>query len=116
VNILTGARTLVWPSGHTHSHCDRAGKLLVGDINPEDGNWRVAFFNTSTGKEIDIVTQLPPLPSPRRTYHVHPHPRFCLDDRYVCYTTNVLGRVVSAMDDFLDEIGWPHSTDVTARS
>ena len=26
-------------------------------------------------------------------YHIHPHPQFCGGDRYVCYTTNVLGMV-----------------------
>jgi hypothetical protein len=93
VNLLSGQQTLVWPSGHTHSHCDRTGSFLVGDISTNDAQWRVAFFNPGTGKEINVVTQLPSLASSRRTYHVHPHPRFCLDDRFVCYTTNVLGRV-----------------------
>lgn len=93
VNTVTRERTLVWPNGHTHSHCDRTGKYLVGDINPAGDNWRIAFFNVATGKEINIVSALPPLPYHRRAYHVHPHPRFCLGDRYICYTTNVLGSV-----------------------
>ena len=93
VNIDTGEQTLVWPSGHSHSHCDRKGHHLVGDINPQHIRmdlWRIAFFNILTGKEINIASELPPL-SPRGPYHIHPHPRFCLNDRYVCYTTNVLG-------------------------
>lgn len=28
---------------------------------------------------------------------IHPHPQFCLNDRYICYTTNVLGRVDVAL-------------------
>ncbi|MDR2673307.1 MAG: oligogalacturonate lyase family protein [Opitutaceae bacterium] len=91
IDIRTGRRELVWPRGHTHSHCDRAGRWLAGDANPDDGSWRVAFYNIKTGREAAIVSTLPPLN--RRPYHVHPHPRFCLHDRYICYTTNVLGAV-----------------------
>ena len=96
VDIQTGERTLVWPGGHTHSHCDQAGKYLVGDINVAD-DWRVAFFNITTGKEIDIVSRLPVPLLPRPAYHVHPHPRFCLNDRYICYTTNVRGSIDVAL-------------------
>lgn len=92
VNLATGERTLVWPNGHTHSHADRTDRFLVGDINPESGKWRVAFFDTVTGKEINIVSSLPS-PLPWVTYHSHPHPRFCLGDRFICYTTTVLGRL-----------------------
>jgi hypothetical protein len=105
INTRTAERTLVWPSGRGHSHCDRAGKLLVGDIDAGGDRWRVAFFNAATGREIDIVSRLPPLSFPRRTYHVHPHPRFCLGDRYICYTTNVLGRVdvaIVSVDSLLE--------------
>lgn len=93
VDLATGKRTLVWPNGHTHSHADSKGKYLVGDINASAEEWRVAFFNLATGKEIEIVSHFPALPWPRRTYHIHPHPRFCLNDRYICYTTNVRGSV-----------------------
>jgi hypothetical protein len=99
VNILTGEQTMVWPNGHSHSHCDRSGQYLVGDINPQHIRmdlWRIAFFNTLTGKEINIVSELPPLP-PRGPYHIHPHPRFCLDDQYICHTTNVLGTIDVAL-------------------
>ena len=97
VNILTGEYELVWPSGHTHSHCDREGQYLVGDIMPIPDKFRIAFFNRKTGREIDIVTDLPPLSYPRSAYHVHPHPQFCLDDRYICYTTDALGTVDLAL-------------------
>lgn len=97
VDLATGRRTLVWPNGHTHSHCDGAGKYLVGDINPTDDTWRVAFFRPGSGKEIDIVARLPMLPGPLRAYHIHPHPRFCLNDRYICYTTTVRGVVDVAL-------------------
>jgi len=56
-----------------------------------------AFFNIKTGREINIVSDLPPLNYPRSAYHVHPHPQFCLNDRYICYTTNALGTVDVAL-------------------
>lgn len=93
VNIHTGRRENIWPAGHTHSHGDRMGRYLVGDISPNPADWRVAFFNRETGREINIVSRLPELSFPRRRYHVHPHPQFCLGDQYICYTTNVLGNV-----------------------
>ena len=93
VDIHTGKVETVWPHGHSHSHCDRTGRLLVGDIVswPADA-WQVAFYNADTGRETAIVTQLPPC-AMRSTYHIHPHPQFCCGDRYICYTTNVLGTV-----------------------
>ena len=97
VNIVTGERQNIWPNGHTHSHCDREGKYLVGDINPVPDDWRIAFYNIATGKEISIVTDLPRLSFPRSRYHVHPHPRFCFNDRYICYTTNVFGSIDVAL-------------------
>jgi hypothetical protein len=97
VDIASGQRTLVWANGHTHSHGDRLGHFLVGDIHEGGDGWRVAFFNTITRREVSIVTRLPPTPIARRVYHVHPHPRFCLADRTICYTTNVLGGVDVAL-------------------
>lgn len=97
VNIHTGRVEAVWPHGHSHSHCDRTGRYLVGDIVswPAD-KWQVAFYNAQTRREVAIVTLLPPC-GLRSAYHVHPHPQFCLNDRYVCYTTNVLGTVDLAL-------------------
>jgi hypothetical protein len=97
INILTGERTNVWPSGHTHSHNDQKSRYLVGDISPIRDQFRVAFFNIQTGKEINIASDLPLLSYPRSTYHIHPHPQFCLNDQYICYTTNALGTVNVAL-------------------
>ncbi len=93
VNVATGQHASVWRNGHTHSHSDRTGQYLVGDINPEGDDWRIAFFNANSGKEIDIVSKLPVPAYSRRAYHIHPHPRFSLADRFICYTTNVRGSV-----------------------
>jgi len=97
VNIHTGKVETFWPHGHSHSHCDRSGKYFIGDIVswPKDA-WQVAFFNSVTKREVALVTCLPPLPI-RSKYHVHPHPQFCMNDKYVCYTTNVLGTVDVAL-------------------
>jgi len=71
-------------------------KILAGDIVswPVDA-WRVAFFNVATGKEVSIVTQLPRALS--RKISRSPHPQFCQNDRYVCYTTNVFDKVEVAL-------------------
>lgn len=99
VDIHTGVDQRIWPSGHTHSHSDHTGQYLAGDVNPRQDVWKVAFFNTRTGKQADIVTDMPVLNFPRSRYHVHPHPQFCGQDRYVCYTTNVFGSVDLALVD-----------------
>jgi hypothetical protein len=97
VNIGTGERAIIWPGGHTHSHSSRRAEYLTGDINFSPDDWRVAFYHIGTQREINIVTQLPALPFPRAGYHIHPHPQFCCNDRYICYTTNVRGLVDIAL-------------------
>jgi len=42
---------------------------------------------------IDIVSFMPDLPPRARRFHIHPHPQFCLHDRYICYTTTVRNQV-----------------------
>jgi len=91
----TAQRRTVWPGGTCHSHCDASGSLLVGDIGTYQwaSGCRVSFYNARTGREVNIVTNMPPPPWPRETYHIDPHPQFCLNDRYIVYTTTVLGTV-----------------------
>lgn len=100
VHVASGERMSVWPDGTCHSYCDRSGTYVVGDIGTY--SWtqtgcRVAFYNTITGRHIDIASALPEPSGGRRRYHVDPHPRFCLDDQYICYTTTVLGRADVAL-------------------
>ncbi len=97
VNIRTGAHTLVAPTCHTHSHADLTGRYLVGDSWSTAETWDATFYNTVTGKHTHLAAHLPAPPWPRARYHIHPHPQFCLGDRYVCYTTNVLGPVDLAL-------------------
>jgi hypothetical protein len=115
VNIHTGQRETVWANGHTHSHCDRRSRWLVGDIAESPREWRLAFYNRETKREVGIVSKFPVYPSVRESrswslsattpvyersrYHVHPHPTFCVNDRFICYTTNVLGNIDVALVD-----------------
>jgi hypothetical protein len=103
INIETGERTLVWPGGTWHSHVSRNGRYLVGD-RWRDGIMQVVFFDAGTGREVNIVTAMPPTPVPMASYHLHPHPQFCADDRFVCYTTMARGGVdvaVVAVEDLM---------------
>lgn len=68
VNIRTGHCETVWPNGHTHSQCDAGGRYLVGDIAECGDDWRVAFFNIRTGKEIGIVSRFPAYPNPGKSW------------------------------------------------
>ncbi len=100
VNIHTGEQTNVWPGGYTHSHSDRTGQYLAGNVNPQhiDINlWWVAFFNATTGKEIRIVSEVPTLPDVRDRFHTSPQPHFCLNDQWIVYTTTVFGGVDVAL-------------------
>lgn len=93
--IATGKRVNVWPNGTCHSHCDKTGAYFVGDIGTYtwDKGCKVAFYNSETGKEIDIVSNLPVGQFGKRAdpYHADPHPQFCFHDKYICYTTTVAG-------------------------
>ncbi len=55
----------------------------------------VRLFDARTGEDRVICTLNPSLCSPERpnNYHIDPHPRFIMNDRYVVFTTTVLGRV-----------------------
>lgn len=111
VNIHTGTRQTIWPLGHTHSHCDRQSRYLVGDVYDGPDQWQMAFFNINTGRQIHIVSKFPTFPSiasgsalsattpcfNRSYYHIHPHPQFCRRDQYICYTTNVRGQIDIAL-------------------
>ncbi|MDF3058680.1 MAG: hypothetical protein K0R17_2895 [Rariglobus sp.] len=102
VNPFTPApkAELMWPSDTvSHAHTDATESYVVADCQPgvATGISKVVFFNRKTGREVAIVSQMPYPPDELRRYHVHPHPQFCLDDRYICYTTIVLGRVDVAL-------------------
>lgn len=89
-----GGPELVWPhESLSHAHSDGAENWLVADnVPPNDpANHKVLFRNLQTGRQIDIVSQLPAVSRSLSRYHVHPHPQFCLHDQLVCFTTLVRG-------------------------
>jgi hypothetical protein len=109
VDLASGERRTVWPSGTCHSHASVDGTLLVGDVNTyrwHDEPCRVAFFDASTGVELDIVSELPRPPARAAMgYHPDPHPQLVADDRYIAYTTTVRGQLdiaLVAVDELLE--------------
>lgn len=60
----------------------------------------VAFYNLRTDRAVNIVTRNPELPAWTATdpcpYHIDPHPRFVLNDRWIVFTTTTQGRVDAA--------------------
>ncbi len=98
-DIVTRERVLVWPSDTvSHSHADACGKYLVSDLSAYSGSKgaKVVFIDVAARKESCIVSSMPCLEQYAR-YHVHPHPQFCLHDRYICYTSTALGCVDIAL-------------------
>lgn len=97
MHLPTGEVTTVWPEGRGHSHGAAGGRRVVGDIpirHPDrETSFRVAFFNADSGRQVDVVTHMPPPEARDRSYHVHPHPQFCLHDTCIVYTTTVRGVV-----------------------
>ncbi|MCD7973069.1 MAG: oligogalacturonate lyase family protein [Candidatus Azobacteroides sp.] len=93
-DLNSNEKVNVWENGTCHSHCDKTGTYFAGDIGTYtwETGCKLAFFNTRTQKEINIVSDFPIGYAKRGApYHADPHPQFCLDDKYICYTTTVLG-------------------------
>ena len=106
VSLATREETLVWSAALSHAHSDRTGRYLVADRMDTPGNpdCHVIFRDTVTGKEIEIVNRGPLAPHLTQCTHLHPHPQFCLNDRYICYTTTVHDRVDVALVSVADLI------------
>jgi hypothetical protein len=99
VSLASREQTLVWPAALSHAHADRTGRYLVADRMDSPGNpdCHVIFRDTVTGKEVEIVNRGPLAPHLTKCTHLHPHPHFCLNDRYICYTTTVHDQVDVAL-------------------
>ncbi len=113
IHIRTLGSEIVWPAGNVHSHASRCGRLLVGDIGTyswDRTGCRVAFFDRRSGREFPIVSEMPLPPYPRPSYHLDPHPQFCAHDRFVVYTTTVLGRIDLALVHTADLIAHASSS------
>jgi hypothetical protein len=93
VRLSDGETEVVWPRGNCHTHCDSTGQYAVGDIDTylwSAKGCKVGFLNRHTGKEVNIVSDLPCYELGNQ-YHIHPHPQFCASDEFVVYTTTVKG-------------------------
>ncbi|GHC01540.1 hypothetical protein [Cerasicoccus arenae] len=99
VDVVSREETLIWPGALSHAHSDRTNRYLVADRmdHPGTPDCHVIFQNTVTGKEIEIVNRGPLRGDLTQCGHLHPHPQFCFDDRYICYTTTVHDRVDIAL-------------------
>ncbi len=99
VNVATGEEANLWPGHLSHAYSDRTGRYLVADAmaDPVVSDCHVAFRDTHTGQQVEIVNRPPLAPHLTQCAHLHPHPQFCCDDRYVCYTTTVHDRVDVAL-------------------
>jgi hypothetical protein len=106
VSLATREETLVWPGDLSHAHSSACGRYLVADrmASPGDPDCHVIFFDTVTGKSVEIVNRGPLAPHLTQCVHLHPHPRFCLHDRYICHTTTILDRVDVALAPVADLI------------
>ena len=96
VRLGSAVPELIWPHKTvSHVHASSIGNMLVLDTLPPDqpADRHVSFVNLATGRTIDIVSYMPDLPREFGRYHIHPHPQFCMSDKYICYTTTVNGKV-----------------------
>lgn len=95
VDLATREEKVMWPGALSHAYSDRTGKYLVADLmaDPVVSDCHVAFRNLETGREVEIVNRPPLARDVTQCVHLHPHPQFCLNDEYICYTTTVHDRV-----------------------
>lgn len=92
-------------NGTWHGHSTEDDKYFI-----IDGSWPcmgltwwrgceslVRFYNTETGKMVFLVTHNPVVngwtPDNPSIYHIDPHPRFVLHDKYVTFTATTQGHV-----------------------
>lgn len=99
VEVATGAETMIWPGALSHGHSDQTGRYLIADRmdDPKVCDCHVIFCDTATGREIELVNRPPLAAHLTQCTHLHPHPQFCLGDRYICHTTTIHDRVDVAL-------------------
>ncbi len=99
VSLDTRREENLWPGHLAHAHADRTGRYLVTDMmaSPYKPDCHVAFRNLTTGRETEIVNSPPLADGLTQCGHLHPHPQFCCNDRYICYTTTAHNRVDLAL-------------------
>jgi len=99
VVVATGIETMMWPGVLSHGYSDQSGRYLVADTmdDPVISDCHVIFRDTVTGRDVEMVNRPPLAENLTQCTHLHPHPQFCMEDRYICYTTTVYDRVDLAL-------------------
>lgn len=106
INLETGAHELIHACRAWHAFASKDENYLLYDykLTSEETFYRggpaaVNFVNRKTGKDIAIVSALPPIGAPDRpfNYHPDPHPRFVGGEKYVVFTTTERGRMDVAL-------------------
>lgn len=113
-DLTTKEYSIIDPRGTWHSHCNKNEQFIVADENEIDGTkWyrgcksRVHFFNKSTGKYVNIITENPTLFTRERQckYHIDPHPQFTMNDVAVMHTTTTTGKISAAITEVSELVG-----------
>ncbi len=102
IDMASGDQESVVPTRAWHCHSNADDTLFILDENQEF--WRgcesdVRFYNARTKKFVTVVTKNPSLFTRAEPckYHIDPHPQFTAHDRYVAFTTTVMGRIDIAL-------------------
>ncbi len=96
----TGAVTREFQTRHPVSHAYSSGddRLLVMDICPHERNYmQVLLVDLANGQETWIISEMAKLPHLAARYHLHPHPRFCVGDHYIIYSSTLRGKAEIAV-------------------
>jgi hypothetical protein len=99
VDVASGTETLIWPGALSHAHSDRTGRYLIADRmdDPKVCDCHVIFRDNASGREVELVNRPPLDAGLTQCVHLHPHPQFCMGDRYICHTTTIHDRVDVAL-------------------
>ncbi len=95
VNVASQVEQNLWPGRLSHAFTDRTSRYLVADMmaDPRVSDCHVEFRDTKTSAKAELVNRPPLAAHLTQCGHLHPHPQFCCNDRYICYTTTVHDRV-----------------------
>ncbi len=95
---------VIWARACTHAQSDASNRWFAGDVNcykwNDNSPCSVWFFNRETGREIPVVSRMPPQPlewRDFRAYHIDPHPCFSEDGAFIAYTTTAPGYLTVAL-------------------
>lgn len=101
VDIHSGAVEVVpFPNHVWHAHTTRDNAYVIADTN--QGFYRgcpsgVGFLNRGSGRYLKLVDNPAMHNHIGRSYHIDPHPRFCVNDELVVFTTTLRGEVDLAL-------------------